>query len=315
MISSMTRRLIFSASIAISSIFIASCGSDSDVPMLAGNTGGATVEGEALYQKAKQSDDSGDSKRAAKMYDEVATRYSFAPSAAQARYRQAQILEQQGNIQKAFDAYDKFLSQFPGSSLYSTALNRQAEMAQSAADGDVKSSFLGMKTKLSIEKTVEMLGKVRDHAPKSRTASKAQLTIGRLYQSRKKPQEAIVAYRKLVTDQPQSPDAPEALYLVGETMMQDAERGNQNQGYVDRAREAFNDYLIQYPGHSRNSDARRMLSNLGGADLQRSFDVAEFYMKTGKPESAKVYYRDIVKRSGSGKLHDAARARLKELGE
>lgn len=311
----MTRRLIFSASIAISSIFVASCGSDSDVPMLAGNTGGATVEGEALYQKAKQADDSGDSKRAAKMYDEVATRYSFAPSAAQARYRQAQILEQQGNTQKAFEAYDKFLSQFPGSSLYTTSLNRQAEMAQSAADGDVKSSFLGMKTKLSLEKTVEMLGKVRDHAPKSRTASKAQLTIGRLYQSKKKPQEAISAYLKLVADQPQSPDAPEALYLVGETMMQDAERGNQNQGNVDRAREAFNDYLIQYPGHARNSDARKMLSNLGGADLQRSFDVAEFYMKTGKTESAKVYYRDIVKRSGSGTLHDSARARLKELGE
>jgi outer membrane protein assembly factor BamD (BamD/ComL family) len=315
MIPHMTRRLIFSASIAISTIFIASCGSDSDIPMLAGNTGSATVEGEALYQKAKQADDSGNGKKAAKLYDEVATRYPFAPSAVQARYRQAQILEQQGNIQKAFEAYDKFLSQFPGSSLYSTALDRQAAMAQAAADGDVKSSFLGMKTKLSLEKTVEMLGKVRDHAPKSRTASKAQLTIGRLYQSKKKPQEAIASYLKLVTDQPQSPDAPEALYLVGETMMEDAARGNQNQGNVDRAREAFNDYLIQYPGHARNADARRMLSNLGGADLQRSFDVAEFYMKTGKTESAKVYYRDIVKRSGSGNLHDAARARLKELGE
>jgi outer membrane assembly lipoprotein YfiO len=188
-------------------------------------------------------------------------------------------------------------------------------MAQSAADGDVKSSFLGMKTKLSLEKTVEMLGKVRDHAPKSATASRVQLTIGRLYQSKKKPQEAIAAYRKLVADQPQSSDAPEALYLVGVTMMEDAARGNQNQGNVDRAREAFNDYLLQYPGHARNADARRMLSNLSGTDLQRSFDVAEFYMKTGKSESAKVYYRDIVKRSGSGKLHDAAKARLKELGE
>lgn len=315
MIMPMTPRLILSAGLAVASLFLASCGSDSDVVLLAGNTSSATSAGETLYQEAKQADDSGKSGRAVKLYDEVATRYPFAPSAAQARFRQAQILEQEGKIEKAFEAYDKFLSQFPSSPLYTTALNRQAAMAQSAAEGDVKSSFLGMKTKISIEKTVEMLTKVAAHAPKSRTASKAQLTIGQLYQAKKKPKEAITAYRQLVTDQPESPDAAEAMFLVGMTMMEDAERGNQNQGNIDLAREAFNDYLIQYPSDHRNADARRMLASLGGNDLQRSFDVAEFYTKTGKPESAKIYYRDVVKRSGSGKLHDAAKARLKELGE
>ena len=188
-------------------------------------------------------------------------------------------------------------------------------MAQAAADGDVKSSFLGLKTKLSLEKTVAMLGKVRDHAPKSSTAAKAQFTIGELYQAKRKSKEAIAAFRQLVRDQPESPEAPEALFRVGVILMEDAERGNQNQANVDLAREAFNDYLIQYPGHSRNAEAHKLLGSLDGRDLQRSFDIAEFYLKTGKPESAKVYYRDIVKSPGSGTLHDAAKARLKELGE
>ena len=116
-------------------------------------------------------------------------------------------------------------------------------------------------------------------------------------------------------EQPESGEAPEALFRVGVLLMEDADRGNQNQANLDLAREAFNDYLIQYPGHSRNAEAHKMIASLGGRDLQRSFDVAEFYLKTGKPESAKVYYRDIVKRAGSGKLHDASKARLKELGE
>lgn len=315
MIPAMSHRLIVVSSLAAASLFLVSCGSDSDVIMLAGDTRGAVPEGESLYQKAKQADDSGDTKKAAKLYDEVANRFPFAPSAPQARYRQAQILEQQGEVQKSFNAYDKFLSQFSGSPLYTTVLNRQAAMAQSAADGDVKSSFLGLKTKLSLEKTVEMLTKVREHAPKSRTAAKAQLTIGKLYQAKKKPREAIAAYRQLVTDQPESPDAPEAMFLIGQTMMEDADRGNQNQGNVDLAREAFNDYLTQYPNHHRNAEAHQMISRLGGTDLQRSFDIAEYYLKTGKTESAKVYYRDILKRSGSGHIHDAAKARLKELGE
>ena len=315
MINPMMHRMMICSALAAAPLLLVSCGSDSDMPVLAGNVAGATSEGESLYQEAKSADESGNTGRAVKLYDQVATRYPFAPSAAQARYRQAQILDQQGNIEKAFDAYDKFLSQFPASPNYSNALNRQAAMAEAAADGGVKSSFLGMKSKLSLEKTVGMLDKVRANAPKSRIASRAQLATGRLYQAKKKPREAIAAYRKLVADQPDSPDAPEAMYLIGVTMMEDAERGNQNQGNVDLAREAFNDYLTQYPGHQRNAEARKRLSSLGGADLQRSFDVAEFYLKTGRTESAKVYYRDIVKRSGSGKIHDASRARLKELGE
>jgi outer membrane protein assembly factor BamD (BamD/ComL family) len=311
----MLKRPLVSVLLSVAALAFASCGSDSDVPILAGNTQSASAEGEGLYQKARQADEAGKTGGAIKLYDKMATRYPFAPSAANARYRQAQLLEQQGKIEDAFEAYDQFLERFPGSPDYATALSRQAAMAQAAAEGDVKSSFLGLKTKLSLDKTVEMLGKVRDHAPKSPTAAKAQFTIGEAYQAKRKYKESIEAFRKLVNDQPDSSLAPEALFRVGVILLENADRGNQNQANLDLSREAFNDYLIQYPGHSKNAEARRLLGTLGGRDLQRSFDIAEFYLKTGKTESAKVYYRDIVKRTGSGDLHDKSKARLKELGE
>jgi outer membrane protein assembly factor BamD (BamD/ComL family) len=160
-----------------------------------------------------------------------------------------------------------------------------------------------------------MLGKVRDNAPKSAEAAKSQFTIGQLYEGKKKPKEAIAAYRQLVSDQPGSAQAPTALFRVGVLLTADADRGNQNQANLDLAREAFNDYLIQYPGDSNNAEARRLLDNLGGRDVQRSYDVAEFYQKTGKSESAKVYYRDVMARAKSGPLYEKARSRLKELGE
>ncbi len=315
MLRRMTYRLMAFALISASAFHVVSCGPDPDMPIMAGNTQAAASDGEAFYQKAKQADDAGKVGKAIKLYDETATRYPFAPSAPQARFRQAQLLEQQGQIVKSFEAYDKFLSRFQGSSLYTTALNRQIAMAQSAADGDVKQSMLGLKTKLSLDKTVEMLGKVRHNAPKSPAAAKAQFTIGQLYEGKKKSKEAIAAYRQLVRDQPASAQAPEALFRIGLILTAEADRGNQNQANLDLAKEAFNDYLIQYPGHLRNAEARQFIATVGGKDLQRSYDIAEFYQKTGKTESAKVYYRDIVKRAPSGALRDKALARLKELGE
>ncbi len=312
----MTLRFVSPLALGAAAVLLVSCGnSKDDMPILAGNTQAASADGDGLYQQAKSLDDSGKKEKAIKLYDETATRYPFAKSAPQARFRQAELLEQQGEIVKSFKAYQQFITRFQGSGLYTTALNRQATMAQSAADGDVKSSFLGIKSKLALDKTVEMLGQVRDNAPHSRTASKAQFTIGQLNEAKKKPKEAIAAYRQLVRDQPDSPEAPAALFQVGVILTNEADAGNQNLATLDLAREAFNDYLIQYPGHSKNSEARQRISSLGGREVERTFDTAEFYLKTEKYESAKIYYRDVVRRTKSGKLHDQARARLKELGE
>lgn len=310
----MTLRLSLLLALAAPVSFTVSCGNKADLPPAAGNTPAAVTVGESLYQSARAADEAGQTKRALRGYDQMATRYPTAPSAPQARFRQAEILESQGDVIKAFDAYQKFLTGFQGSGLYSTALTRQASMAQAAAEGEVKSSFLGLRSRLSVERVSDMLGKVRDNAPQSRTASRAQFTMGELYHGRGKTKEAIEAYRQLVRDQPDSPEAPEALFRVGVILTEEADRGNRNRATLDLAKEAFNDYLIQYPRHGRNAEARRFIANLGGRELQRSLDIAEFYLKTGQVESAKVYYRDIAKRTGSGPLHDQARARLQELG-
>ncbi len=311
----MKKRIPWALALAACAVLSVSCGNNDDVVGLAGNTQAASAEGEVLYAKAKEADDAGKRSSAIKQYERMADRYPFAPSAAQARFRQAELLEQQGNIQKSFEAYQKFLTRYQGSGLYSKALERQARMAQLAADGDVKSSFAGLKTKLSTEKAVEMLSAVRDNAPRSSTSAKAQFTIGELYQGKKEARKSIEAYRKLVRDQPENSYASEALFRVGVVLMQEADRGNRNQATLELAREAFSDYLLQYPGHSKNAAARRMMGNIGSREIGRSVEIAEFYDKSGQAESAKIYYREVLKRAGSGDAHNKAKARLKELGE
>jgi len=311
----MTKRIHWAAAMAAFAVLAVSCGNDDDMVGLAGNTQAASAEGEALYAKAKAADDAGKRSSAIKQYEKMADKYPFAPSAAQARFRQAELLEQEGDIQDSFQAYQKFLTRYQGSGLYSRALDRQARMAQSAADGDVKSSFAGLKTKLSTEKTVEMLAAVRDNAPRSSTSAKAQFTIGELHQGKKEHKKAIEAYRKLVRDQPDSSYASEALFRVGVVFMQEADGGNRNQATLELAREAFSDYLLQYPGHSRNAEARRMMGTIGSREIGRSLEIAEFYDRSGQTESAKIYYREVLKKAGSGDAHNKAKARLKELGE
>ncbi|MCX6878099.1 MAG: tetratricopeptide repeat protein [Verrucomicrobia bacterium] len=311
----MSLRFMFPVLSTAAALLVLACSSSSELPLMAGNTQAAANEGEALFQQAKQADLAGNPKRAIKLYDETATRFPFVNSAAQARFRQAELLEQQDQPRKAFDAYQKFLTCFQASNLYATALARQASIAQAAAAGKVRTNFLGIHSKLATEDIAAWLGQVRDNAPKTATAAKAQFTIGQIYQNDRESAKAIDAYRQLVRDQPDSREAPAALFQIGVVFTADADRGDRNQTTLDLAREAFNDYLSQYPGHSDNAAARKLLSDLGSRELHGSFDIAEYYFKTRQFESAKVYYRDVMQRAPSGQLHDASRARLKELGE
>ncbi|MCH1922988.1 hypothetical protein L9G15_26615, partial [Shewanella sp. A3A] len=77
-------------------------------------------------------------------------------------------------------------------------------------------------------------------------ASKAQFTIGQVWESRGNSSgaaKAITAYREVVLEFPDSKEAPEAQYSIGKVLMDEARRGNQDQANMERAREAFQDYL------------------------------------------------------------------------
>ena len=311
----MTKCFYMAVAVVAGVFMTVSCGNDDSSIGLAGSNQEASTKGDALYAQAKSLDDAGKRSKAIKLYDRVADRYPFAKSAAQARFRQAELLEQQGDVVKAFDAYQQFIVRYQGSGLYSKALDSQRRVAQSAADGEVKSSIMGLKRGLSNDKVVKMLGQVRDNAPRSEVAAKAQFTIGELYQNDKEPKKAITAYQKLVRDQPESIYSADALFRVGLILMNEADQGNRNQATLDLADEAFRDYLLQYPGHAKNAEARRLSKSVNGRELERSLDIADFYYKSEQYESAKVYYRDVAKEAKSGPVYDKAKARLRELGE
>jgi TolA-binding protein len=305
--------ILFTATLALSSqILLTSCGSeDDDPPPLAGVVQASAGPAAAAYQKALAADQAGNAKKAAKLYGKMATDYSTAKDAPQARFREAQLHEQLGNRIDAFDAYSDFLNRYQGSKLYSQALERQTAIAKTAANGEIKTGMFG--SSLETSELVAMQEKVRDAAPQAASAPRAQYQIGEIYQNAGKARESIEAYRRVVRDWPESKEAPEAQYRVGMILVEEAKRGNQDKGNLDRARDAFRDYLTLYPNGSRASAVRTQISTLGNQDVERSFEIAEFYRRKGDNESAKYYYREVMKKHSSGSLHDKAKDRLQSL--
>ena len=73
------------------------------------------------------------------------------------------------------------------------------------------------------------------------------------------------------------------------------------------------DLLLRYPNSKRAPDARAQISKIAGLDLQRSFDVGEFYYKKKQYTSASFYFREVVKQAPDGPLKNQANQRLAQI--
>ena len=268
----------------------------------------------AMFEKAKAAEDSGRTGKAIKLYDELADEIPYADRAGEARYRQAQLLEKEGEAFEAFEAYQDLLKNKTGSGFYQQALDRQTQLAFGAADGEIKKRVLGLKARASTTEVVKMLNNLAGNAPRSPVAARASLKVAEIYESEDKTSEAVKAYQQVVVNYPNSPEAPEAQFRIGQALLGAARDGNQDQANLQRASESFRDYLNQYPGHKRNGEARKLLKNIDGRDVQNTYEIAQFYEKKGNKSSARFYYQEVVRKTKSGDLHDRAQARLNALG-
>ena len=304
------------ASIVIATAGITSCGNNNDNLQLA--TGQVAVtsveEANELYSQARALEAQGRSKKAIKTYGKVASSYPMSREAPDARMREAELLYAQGELIKSFDKYQSFITQYRGTSQYDKAIQRQSEVVHAASTGKIKNSFLGLKSNIPRSKVEKMFVQVRDNAPFGPTAPKAQFGLAEMWQNDKNLGKAITAYEDLYVKYPKSSLAPEALYRVGNLMLQQTEDGNRNRGNLDTANTTFTDLTLLYPNSKQAKSAKKILKQIKGSDIQRSFSIAEFYEKKKHYPSAAFYYKEVIRATKSGSdLHQRAKQRLATL--
>ncbi|NIP95760.1 MAG: hypothetical protein GWO24_20900, partial [Akkermansiaceae bacterium] len=68
-----------------------------------------------------------------------------------------------------------------------------------------------------------------------------------------------------------------------------------------------------YPDSKQASASRTRIGEIESRDIQRSYDIAEFYDRKGQSASALFYYREVINKTSGGELRDRAQSRLREL--
>ena len=278
-------------------------------PLPAGMVQATDAKADALMQQAIALQKRGKIKKAENRLEEIITWHALAPCAPQARFMLGESLERRRQFRDAFKQYSKLVERYEGSSYYAAALNRQLAMATAAAGGKIKGKVLWMwSVPMDSSVVIEWLESVIRHAPYGDMAATACSILGDYHLKQRNFEEATAVYRRLVENYPDSPYAPAAQMMVAQLWASSHTRGNQNLVNLDKAREAYDEFPLLFPGHADSDKARKGARQMESLLVQQELEVGRYYLERAHEYGAAIFCFENVIRQKSINPQAAAEA-------
>ena len=247
----------------------------------------------AQLQKAQSQEASGKTRQARDNYKAIVKSYPRTEAAAEAQYRYAKILEAEGDPKKAFEQYQELLTRHRNTPNFNQAISSQFQIADRLRGSD-KKGFLGLGAAVQPSKLVEMFEQIAGNAPYTEFAPKSLLNIGYVHSKQGENDKAIASFKQVVDTYSGSEYATEAQYQIFKLSGENAEMSespNKDRKQV----EAGLDFVNQNPEDQRAQEVQANLQAIEARSMEKLFTTGQFYEKSGKPDSARVYYREVVK--------------------
>jgi outer membrane protein assembly factor BamD len=243
--------------------------------------------------KAKGYESSGKNRQARDTYKSISQNYSRTDAGTEAKFGYARMLEAEGEGRKAFEQYQELISNHRNTPNFNEAVKRQYEIAEGLRSSDRKGLF-GMGAAIQPSKLIEMFEQISSSAPFTDYAPKSLLAIGYVRTDVAEMDQAIAAFQKVVDKYPETETAKEAQYQIFKLRGVTAEKSNSP--VKDRAQvEAGLDFVSQNPEDQRANEIKSDLQSIDERSMEKLYNTGAFYEKSGKPDSARVYYREVVK--------------------
>ncbi len=255
----------------------------------------STQEGtaDAMLKKAAAYEASGKKRQARDTYKSVSRSYPRTEAGAEGKFNYARLLEADGDGRKAFEEYEELITNHRNSPRFNEAIARQFDIAETLRKSE-KKGFLGLGAPIQPSALIEMFQFISTNAPHSEYAPKSLLNIGYVRSKIAEMNEAIAAFQTVVDNYAGTSYAKEAQYEIFRLRGVKAE--DSESPVMDRAQvEAGLDFVNQNPDDQRAAEIKTDLNEIEARSMEKLYKTGMFYENSGKPESARIYYREVIK--------------------
>ena len=206
----------------------------------------------------------------------------------------ARCYRKAGQYGKEFDVLQGLVKIHVSRINYSAVVQRQYEIANLYYKGhrDYFVSWLPFIKK--DDRTAELFEKVLENAPCAEPAPEIRLGLGRIYMDDQKPSQAAETFRKLIQLHPESKEAKFAALELANLFIQQAESGDGDGKFAKEALETLEKFQKKYPDDPEMEWVKQSIKKVHSLIALRYCKLGDFYVKSGKKETAERYYALVL---------------------
>jgi len=253
-----------------------------------------------------------DYKKAIIEFEKVTKFYPNSRFAAEAQYNIAVSYETLNDWWNAYLAYQKVIESFPYSEKTEEVIKKEYQIANLFYTGQ-KTKILGVAILPALDKAIEIFGKIVENAPYSEYAPLSQFKIGQCYKKMEQYGEAIKAFQKFQEAYPAHELIDDAKYEIAYCTYKSSLKPSYDQTSTEEAMKQFKEFADQNVDEEISKHAADTIDRLLENKAQSLYEIARFYEKQKKYESAIIYYEEIVKDCVNTKLYPVARKKVENL--
>lgn len=238
--------------------------------------------------------------------------YPLSKEAPIAQYYIGRVMEDLDKPYDAFKAYQKVIDLYPYTDLVDEVIEREFKIGEEFFSGK-KIKILGPLKMPAKDKAIEIFNTVADNAPYGKYAEPAIFDAGLAYKDISDYDNAILKFKELIDKYPNSGLIDKARYQLAECSRLLSLRPDYDQTPTIAAREEFEEFIKKHPDSEMSREATKIVDKLRYREAQNAYNIAQYYESRRMPESAVIYYRDIVQNYPDTEWAAMAKGRLYEI--
>jgi outer membrane assembly lipoprotein YfiO len=266
---------------------------------------------EAQLEYASQLRLAGEYEEALTEYEKLFRFYPDSDVCPEAQFQIGQLYEAMGEYERASQEYQKVISNWRSSELFDEVIAKQYEIADWFYQQELarRRGFRLFRGRY-LRKGIQIYEQVIEDAPFGPAAAQAQYRIAECYFALGQYLEATYEYQKVLDEYPSSEWAGQAMYGLAMCYYKQALPAEYDQTIARKAIEQFETFTGMYPDDPKTDEAAARIAELRERIARQQLLIAQFYERTEKADSARVYYRIVVAKYPNTDAAAEARAKL-----
>ena len=227
----------------------------------------------------------------------------------------AGLLEKSGEDYKAYKIYQRIISDYPGNVHTNVILLHEFEIGVRFLEGE-RVRYFGVPTVPMISKAIEIFEAIKKTSPYHEYGEKSQYYIGLAYMKQKDYEKALDAFETLLDEYPQTKFAADASFQTAQILYLMSKKTYETEEAVDRATEKFDEYIGRYGENiTATEQMRTFKKELVEKEAAATYKTGRYYEKQRRPESAIIYYKEVLSTAPHTKWTKKAQKRLAMIAD